>query len=62
MENLDIVMLEWVTVIQALKRISCLIDPIVTKLKSFLCFVTSGPAFKARRSMGSNKSKTSFLL
>ena len=38
-----------------------MIDPMGTKLKSFLCFVTSGPAFKACRSMGSNKSKTSFF-
>ena len=38
-----------------------MIDPIVTKLKSFLCFVSSDPAFKARRSMGGNKSKTSLF-
>ena len=38
-----------------------MIDPMETKLKSFLCFVLGGPAFEARRSMGGNKLKTSLF-
>ena len=38
-----------------------MIDPMETKFKRFSCFVSGGPSFKARRSMGGNKSKTSFF-
>ena len=38
-----------------------MIDPMETKLKSFLCFVLGGPAFKARRSMGEKQIKNQFF-
>ena len=38
-----------------------MIDPMGTKLKLFLCFVPSGPAFKARRSMGGKQIKNQFF-
>ena len=38
-----------------------MIDPMETKFKRFSCFVTSGPAFKARRSMGGKQIKNQFF-